>query len=187
MKLAILDRIGTLSMEGEDSIAALKDWVPQPGVLEAVAQLNRGGWHVVQATNQPGLGRGNFDVTELNALHLRMQRELAAAGARVEAAFFCPHTPEEHCSCRKPAPGLLQQIAARYGAEPHEVWVIGQEAKHLQAGAAMHANVVMLQLGDATVEKDLPPQTLYYWDWQAMADALAPDVQAPLPAPATPH
>ena len=49
MKLAILDRIGTLNMEGEDSIVALKDWTPQEGVLEAVAQLNRGGWHVALA------------------------------------------------------------------------------------------------------------------------------------------
>lgn len=185
MKLAILDRIGALHIESEDSIVALKDWTPQEGVLDAVAQLNRGGWHVTLATNQPGLGRGSFDVNDLNAIHLHMQREMAAAGARIEAVFFCPHTPEEHCACRKPAPGLLEQIAERYGAEPHAVWVIGQDPKHLQAGEAMGAHVVWLRL-----EPDAPPPGLQQavqvcTSWQALADALAPDVQAPPPEPAS--
>lgn len=182
MKLAILDRIGTLHAEGEDALVPLKDWQPQPGVLEAIAQLNRGGWHVALATNQPGLGRGSFDVTELNALHLRMQRELAAVGARVEAVFFCPHTPDEACQCSKPAPGLLQQIASRYGAEPHQVWVIGQDAVHLQAGEAMGARLVWV--GTDAAQTVIPPvaqPVACYPDWAAVADALAPDAQASPP------
>ncbi|MBD7960300.1 D-glycero-alpha-D-manno-heptose-1,7-bisphosphate 7-phosphatase [Comamonas avium] len=177
MKLAILDCIGTLNVEGEDSIVAFKDWRPQEGALEAVAQLNRGGWYVTLATNQPGLGRGSFDVTELNVLHQRMLRELAAVGARIEAVFFCPHTPDEHCACRKPAPGLLQQIATRYGAEPHEVWVIGQESKHLQAGEAMGANLVWLQLGAQAPATPLKQDVPQFASWKLLADALAPDVQ----------
>ena len=179
MKLAILDRIGTLNQEGEDSIVALKDWVPQDGVLDAIAQLNRGGWHVTLATNQPGLGRGSFDVTELNAIHARMQRELAAVGARIEAVFFCPHTPEEGCSCRKPAPGLMHQIANRYGVEAHQIWVIGQDAKHLLAGAAMEAHLVGLQLGPARPSTEILGQDVpQFSSWKALANALAPDAQA---------
>lgn len=179
MKLAILDRIGTLNLEGEDSIVALKDWEPQEGVLDAIAQLNRAGWHVTLASNQPGLGRGSFDVNELNAIHVRMQRELAAAGARIEAVFFCPHTPEEGCSCRKPAPGLMQQIAARYGVEPHQIWVIGQDAKHLMAGAAMEAHLVGLQLGATSADaKVLVQDVPHFNSWKAVANALAPDAQA---------
>ena len=180
MKLAILDRIGTLNPEGEDSIVALKDWVPQDGVLDAVAQLNRGGWHVALATNQPGLGRGSVDVNDLNALHLRMQRMLAAVGARIEAVFFCPHTPEEACGCRKPASGLLQQIASRYGAEPQEVWVVAQDAKHLEAGQAMGAHLIWLK--QEAAEADTPSDDAKvpsYSNWKAVADALAPDVQVP--------
>lgn len=179
MKLAILDRIGTLNWEGEDSIVALKDWVLQDGVLDAIAQLNRGGWHVTLATNQPGLGRGSFDVNELNAIHLRMQRELAAVGGRIEAVFFCPHTPEDGCACRKPAPGLMQQIATRYGAESHQMWVIGQDARHLQAGAAIDAHLVWLQLGQTQPDAQMLAQAVpQFSSWQAVADALAPDAQA---------
>lgn len=178
MKLAILDRIGTLNEGGEDSIVALKDWEPQAGALEAIAQLNRAGWHVTLATNQPGLGRGSFDVNALNAIHARMQRDLAAVGARVEAVFFCPHTPEEACTCRAPAPGLLQQIAMRYGAEPHEVWVIGQDPRHLLAGAAMQAHLVWLQWEAQTTPPDMLQDVPQFSSWQALADALAPDTQA---------
>ena len=186
MKLAILDRIGTLNLEGEESIVALQDWVPQPGVLAAIAQLNRGGWQVSLATNQPGLGRGSFDVNELNAIHTRVQRELAAAGARMEALFFCPHTQEDACQCRKPAPGLLQQVAARYGVQPHEVWVIGQERSHIEAGEAMGAHLAVIDSPPGSDWVDaLGSAVAVYPDWQAVADALAPDLQAQQP-PAAP-
>ena len=189
MKLAILDRIGTLHPEGEDGIVAAQEWQAQAGVVDAIAQLNRGGWHVVAATNQPGLGRGNFDVNELNAMHQRMHRDLASAGARVEAAFFCPHAPDEGCQCRKPAPGLLQQIAARYGAEPHEVWVIGQDPAHLQAGAAIGAHLVWVEQGCGAValpqpQSALPAEVQHYADWAALAQALAPAAAEP---PAVPN
>ena len=180
MKLAILDRIGTLNDEGENSIVALKDWKPQEGVLDAVAQLNRAGWQVTLATNQPGIGRGSFDVNELNAIHLRMQREMAAVGARIEAVFFCPHTPEDACTCRIPAPGMLQQIAHRYGAEPHEVWVIGQDPRHLQAGQAMGTHVVGLRVTPAAWPESLGQNVPQYEGWKALADALAPDAQLPV-------
>lgn len=184
MKLAIFDRIGSLHNEGEDAIVALKDWVPQPGALEAIAQLNRGGWHVTLASNQPGIGRGSFDVNELNALHIHMQRALAAVGARIEAVFFCPHTPDEACQCRKPAAGLLQQIASRYGAEPQEVWVIGQDACHLQAGETMGAHIGWLQMHTANGLPQAWAGTVTYAGWQALADALAPDAQSSQSKPA---
>ena len=62
MKLAILDRDGLLNALGDDYITSADDWVPVPGALEALARLNHAGWHVVVATNQPGLGRGRLEV-----------------------------------------------------------------------------------------------------------------------------
>lgn len=175
MKVAILDRLGTLHLDDEDAIVAPHEWQAQAGVLDAIAQLNRAGWHVVIATNQPGLGRGNFDVNELNALHMRIQRDLSSAGARLDASFFCPHAPGEACQCRKPAPGLLLQIAARYGVEPQDVWVIGQEAEHLQAGAAMQARLAWVTQGceDDNVQ-EIPLDAQHYASWADLAQALAP-------------
>lgn len=182
MKLAILDQLSALNPEGEEAVITAQNWQAQPGILEAIAQFNRAGWHVALASNQPGLGRGSFDVTELNALHLRVQRVLAAAGARVEAVFFCPHAPEDGCLCRKPAPGLLQQIAMRYGAQPHEIWAIAQDTVHLQAGCALGAHLAWVGPTGTMSTADLGRDVPVYTCWQDLADALAPPVIQP-PSP----
>lgn len=180
MKLAILDRVGLLHRDGENSLAELNNWAPQDGVLDAIAQLNREGWLVLIANNQPGLGRGSVDVGALNRAHLRVHRALMAAGAKVEAVFFCPHVPDDGCTCRAPAPGLLQQIATRYGAEPQEIWVIAREPQYLQAGQALGAHLVQLgAVDEAPVGAALlTAPVARYTSWQALANALAPDTQA---------
>jgi D-glycero-D-manno-heptose 1,7-bisphosphate phosphatase len=179
MKLAILDRDGTLNLLGEEYITTPDEWVPQPGALEAVARLNRAGWHVVVATNQPGLGRGLIDVTELNAIHAKMLRQLAVLGGRIDAVFYCPHAPDEACACRKPAPGLFEQIAERYGVEFEDVRVVGNNAEHLLAGAAIGAHLHLVCTGHSAhlqpgqpLPPDLPAGTVLHTDLQAFADHL---------------
>jgi D-glycero-D-manno-heptose 1,7-bisphosphate phosphatase len=115
IKLVILDRDGTINVDSDEYIKSPAEWLPQPGSLEAIARLNHAGWHVVIASNQSGLGRGLFEVTDLNAVHTLMHQQLAEFGGRVDAVFYCPHAPDEACHCRKPQPGLLEQIAERYG------------------------------------------------------------------------
>ena len=116
-KLVILGRDGVLNQYREDHVKAPEEWQPLPGALDAVARLNHAGWHAVVATNQSGIGGGLVDMSSLNAVHRRMMRSLAESGGRIDAVFFCPHTPEAGCDCRKPLPGLMLQIAARYGLE----------------------------------------------------------------------
>ncbi len=179
MKIAILDRDGTLNQLGEEFITTPEEWHAQPGALEAVARLNRAGWHVVVATNQPGLGRGLFDVLALNAIHAKMLRQLASLGGRIDAVFYCPHVPDDACACRKPAPGLLEQIADRYGVEPRDVRVVGCTAEHLQAGAALGAHLHLVCTGHSAhlapgqaLPPDMPPGTQVHADLQAFADHL---------------
>ncbi|MFT4240958.1 MAG: D-glycero-beta-D-manno-heptose 1,7-bisphosphate 7-phosphatase [Acidovorax sp.] len=166
MKLAILDRDGTLNPQGEDYITTADEWSAAPGALEAIARLNHAGWHVVVATNQPGLGRGLFDVMALNAIHAKMLRQVAAVGGRIDAVFYCPHAADEDCACRKPAAGLLEQICDRYGVERHEVQVVGSCAAHLQAGAALGAQLHLVCTGasahlapGAPLPGEFPPGT----------------------------
>jgi len=115
MKLVILGRDGTLNHYRDDHVKSVEELQPLPGALEAVARLNHAGWHTVMATNQPGIGRGLLDMSSLNAVHTRLNQLLAEKGGRLDAVFFCPHTPEEGCSCRKPLPGLIEQISERFG------------------------------------------------------------------------
>jgi D-glycero-D-manno-heptose 1,7-bisphosphate phosphatase len=174
MKLAILDRDGTLNQRGAQGfIGHPGDWVAVPGAMEAVSRLNRAGWHVVIATNEPGLGRGLFDVLELNAVHARMHRELAAVGARVDAVFYCPHAPDEECRCRKPGPALFEQIAERYGVEGRSIWAIGSGVEHLQAGSTLGAHLVLVG-NDLPGTVQLPAGTVRHPDLNAVVGELLP-------------
>lgn len=191
MKLLILDRDGTLNRSRDDYVASPDEWEALPGALEAVARLNQGGWRVVLATNQSGIGRGLFDMASLNAIHAKMHRALAAVGGRVEAVFFCPHAPEDACFCRKPEAGLFEQIGLRFGVPMREMPVAGNAVRHVQAGAAAGCSTHLLLTGQSehlrgrtgsdvelrALLPQLPPDTQLHEDLPAFADWLL--AQAP--------
>jgi D-glycero-D-manno-heptose 1,7-bisphosphate phosphatase len=147
MKLIILDRDGTINEDRDDYVKSPDEWVPIPGALEAIARLNHAGWHAVVATNQSGLGRGTFDMATLNAMHIKMNQMLARQGGRIDAVFFCPHAPEDGCNCRKPLPGLFEQIGARFGVSLRDVPVVGDTLRDLQAGAAVGCQPHLVRTG----------------------------------------
>jgi D-glycero-D-manno-heptose 1,7-bisphosphate phosphatase len=145
----------------EDFVKSDIEWTPLPGALEAVARLNHAGWHVVVASNQSGLGRGLFDMASLNAMHAKMHKMLAAVGGKVDAVFYCPHSPDEGCECRKPKPGLFLQIGDRYGIDLKGIPTAGDSLRDLQAGAAAgcEPHLLLTGMGAACRGVDpLPPE-----------------------------
>lgn len=183
MKIAIFDRDGTLNPWGEEYIAHPDQWQALPGALQALARLNRAGWHIVVASNQPGLGRGLFDAQTLNAVQTKMLRQLSALGGRIDAFFYCPHVPDEACYCRKPSPGLLVQIAERYGMEPRHLCVVGSSLDHLQAGAALGAQLHLVctgssaQLRAQALPPGVPEGTQVHADLASFVDQLLQQAQ----------
>ncbi|MBU3738839.1 MAG: D-glycero-beta-D-manno-heptose 1,7-bisphosphate 7-phosphatase [Rhodoferax sp.] len=178
MKLVILDRDGTINHDSAEYIKSADEWVPLPGALEAGARLCHAGWHVVVASNQSGLGRGLFDVSALNAMHAKMHRLLAACGGRIDAVFYCPHGPNEACRCRKPAPGLFEQIGERYGVDLRGVPTVGDSPRDLQAGVAVGCQPHLVLTGKGVrfagraLVPDCPPGTRAHQDLSAFADHL---------------
>ena len=147
-KLVVLGRDGTLNVYRPDHVKEPSEWGPIPGALEAVARLNHAGWHVVVATNQAGIGRGMIDMASLNAVHAHMMKLLAAQGGRIDAVFICPHTPEEGCDCRKPLPGLLEQIRTALALESLAgSWMVGDSLRDLQAGKSHDCRPVLVRTG----------------------------------------
>jgi len=178
MKLVILDRDGTINADSDQFIKSPEEWQPLPGALEAIARLNHAGWHAVIASNQSGLGRGLFDVASLNAMHAKMHKMLSAQGGRIDAVFYCPHTPDENCSCRKPKPGLFEQIADRFGVDLKDVPVVGDGLRDLQAGFAAGCEPHLVLTGKGAALKgqplpsEYPPGTRTHDDLTAFADWL---------------
>ena len=160
LKLVILDRNGTINADSRDFVKSPEEWVPLPGALEGIARLNHAGWHVVIASNQSGLGRGLFDVSSLNAMHEKMFQMLATHGGRIDAVFYCPHTTEDACQCRKPAPGLFKQIGDRYGIDLKGVPVVGDTPRDVVAGAAVGCEPHLVLTGNGAAYRDRPlPET----------------------------
>ena len=178
MKLCILDRDGTINEDSDDYIKSADEWIPLPGALEAIARINHAGWHVVVASNQSGLGRGLFDVAALNAMHTKMHSMLAAVGGRIDAVFYCPHSPAENCRCRKPASGLFEQIAERYGMGLATMPAVGDTARDMIAAIGAGCTPHVVQTGKGALWRgqplpaDFPPQTMVHTDLSAFADFL---------------
>lgn len=138
-KLVVLDRDGVINADSDDYVKSPDEWRPLPGSLDAIARLGRGGFDVVIATNQSGLGRGLFSQEALDAIHARMRAEVAAAGGAIAAIYVCPHRPEDDCACRKPRPGLLEQIGRDFGRPLAGVPFIGDKLSDVQAAVAVGA------------------------------------------------
>ncbi len=135
-KLVILGRDGILNVFREDHVKSPEEWQSIPGALEAVARLNQAGWRTVLATNQSGIGRGMIDMASVNAVHAHLLKRLMAVGGRLDAVFFCPHTPDDNCDCRKPLPGLMRQIGERFGVDLAQVPMVADTVRDLEAAHA---------------------------------------------------
>ena len=165
MKLVILDRDGVINLDSDAYIKSPDEWKPIPGSLDAIARLTQAGYQVAVATNQSGVGRGLFEMATLNAIHDKMHRAVGQAGGRIDAVFYCPHAMEANCRCRKPKPGLLEDIGKRFSASLKNVPCIGDSQRDLEAAAAVGGQPILVLTGKGAMTKregKLPPGTLVY-------------------------
>lgn len=158
MSFIILDRDGVINYESDQYIKSPDEWLPIPGSLDAIAQLNRHGFRVVVATNQSGVARGYYDVATLDSIHEKLMRELAAVGGYIEEVFFCPHHPDEQCSCRKPQPGLLEQIQAKYAINFADTFFIGDSFRDVRAARSVGCIPLLVLTGNGATDVKKYPE-----------------------------
>lgn len=167
MKLVVLDRDGVINFDSVHFIKSTNEWIPIPGSLEAIALLNQNGYRVAIATNQSGISRGLFDMVTLNAIHDKMHKALGQLGGRVDAMFYCPHSADDNCNCRKPKPGMMEEIGRRFGVDMRGVPMIGDALRDLQAGAVLGMQPILVRTGkgeETLAAGGLPEGTLVFAD-----------------------
>jgi D-glycero-D-manno-heptose 1,7-bisphosphate phosphatase len=166
MKLIILDRDGVINYDSDDYIKNVDEWIPLPGSLEAITRLNRAGYTVAVATNQSGIARGYYDLDTLQAMHNKMRTSLEELGGELGMIAYCPHGPDDACDCRKPLPGMLNQIAAHYGVSMESVPVVGDSLRDLEAAIAVGAHPVLVRTGkgERTLAQGGLPDDLEIYD-----------------------
>lgn len=163
--LVILDRDGVINYDSENYIKSPDEWKPIKGSLEAIARLNQAGFRVVIATNQSGVGRGLYDMATLNAIHEKMLKMLSTVGGHIDAIFFCPHTPDMKCNCRKPQIGMYLSIAERFHIDLKGVPSVGDSIRDIEAAytAGMQPILVLTGNGQKTYDSGcIPDDTLVF-------------------------
>jgi D-glycero-D-manno-heptose 1,7-bisphosphate phosphatase len=142
-RVVILDRDGTIVVD--------KHYLSSPAGLEFLPGAEDGlrwfyghGYKLVVITNQSGVGRGLFSLQCLEEIHHKFSQMVSSAGARIEKIYFCPHSPDDGCACRKPRIGLLLQAASELGFNPAEAIVIGDKATDIEFGRRAGATTILI-------------------------------------------
>jgi D-glycero-D-manno-heptose 1,7-bisphosphate phosphatase len=175
MKLVILDRDGVINVDSDRFIKTPDEWKPIPGALEAIARLNGAGFHVAVATNQSGIERGLLDMNALNAIHAKMLKAVQEVGGRIDVIYYCPHSGDAGCRCRKPEPGMLIDIGQRLNVDLKDVICIGDSPRDLAAAVAVGGMPYLVLTGKGAKTKaasTLPPGAQVFDDLSAAVDAV---------------
>jgi histidinol-phosphate phosphatase family protein len=169
-RFVFLDRDGTLVHDG-GYVHRVEDYRLLPGVIGALQSLRDAGFRFAIVTNQSGIGRGYFGYSDFERFHARLLADLAAAGVSIAATFLCPHTPDDHCECRKPAPGLLWRARDELGADLASSWMVGDSERDIEAAwrAGCHGAV---RVGIAAPRETADPLALEARDLAEAAERI---------------
>lgn len=174
--LVVLDRDGVINEDSDQYVKNADEWIPLPGSIEAIARLKQLGYLVAVVTNQSGLARGYFDEFDLAAMHYKFFELLEDAGSDpIDLLLYCPHGPDEGCECRKPKPGMLDELIDQLGLEGLEgVWMVGDSLRDLQAGVQRGMQPVLVRTGKGlkTESGQLPDNTLVFDNLKGAVDEL---------------
>ncbi|MBI1941439.1 MAG: HAD family hydrolase [Acidobacteria bacterium] len=169
-----LDRDGTISEE-VGYINHLDRLRIYPWTADAIRRLNQAGLPVIAITNQSGVGRGYFTETLVRQAHRKIASQLAAAGARVDAFYYCPHHPSApveayrvDCRCRKPAPGMVEKAARRFHIDLKDSYVVGDSYRDMQLGFNIGARTALVMTGYGRGEYEY-----HRHKWPRMPDLIA--------------
>ncbi|GAB7028363.1 D-glycero-beta-D-manno-heptose 1,7-bisphosphate 7-phosphatase [Geotalea toluenoxydans] len=186
-RAVFLDRDGTINVEKE-YLYRIEDFQMIPDAPEAIRLLNEAGFLVVVVTNQSGIGRGYYDELKLEKLHCHMEKELAKAGARIDAWYFCPHHPKhgtghyrKECACRKPLPGMLLQAAKDLDIDLAASFMVGDKLADIEAGLAAGCRPLLVRTGYGQAEEQLLPHNIKAFDDIMAASLVIIEGMPPLP------
>ncbi len=153
-RAVFLDRDGTICEE-MGYLNHISRFQMYPFAAAAIRRLNEAGLPVIVVTNQSGVARGIFPESLVHQVHEKMVAELAAAGARVDGIYFCPHRSEDACGCRKPHPGMLERAAREHGLELAGSYVVGDRYDDLEMAERIGGHGILVLTGYGRGEYEL--------------------------------
>jgi D-glycero-D-manno-heptose 1,7-bisphosphate phosphatase len=139
-----IDRDGTI-MQDADYCSDPKQVRVFRRVPEVLARLKSKGFKLIIITNQSGIGRGFFSVEQYRAVDAEILRQLGTD--LIDATYFCPHTPEQGCDCRKPSPGMILQAAREHRIDLTRSFLIGDRETDVECGCKLGVRTIRVRTG----------------------------------------
>ena len=170
-RIAFLDRDGVINHDSPSYIKSWSEFHFLPGGIEAVKRLTLNGFLVFIITNQSVINRKMIPEKELEDIHNRMMREIEKEGGLIKDIFYCPHTPEDKCRCRKPEPGLIHMAQKAYNLDVSAAVMIGDSSKDIECAlnAGCGLNILVGTGNGRQAETDL-------WEKNIRPDFIADDL-----------
>jgi D-glycero-D-manno-heptose 1,7-bisphosphate phosphatase len=177
LQAIFLDRDGVINRERSDYVKNWDEIELLPNVLVALQRLAQLPIPIAVLTNQSAIARGLVSAAQVDAIHQRLARLVAAHGGRIDAFFVCPHHPNDGCMCRKPKPGLLYRAAQHFQVDVTQSLFVGDALSDYQAACAAHCHALLVRSGrqGAELPNLVPDQmkTLLLPDLAAAVDEIA--------------
>ncbi len=149
-----LDRDGVINVNRPDHVKSWDEFIFLPRALDALRQIASSEFAIVVITNQSTIGRGTTSEATVQAIHARMIAEVERAGGRIDAVYFCPHRPDDHCDCRKPQPGMYRRAARELNIDLTQSIVIGDAFADIAAAHAIGARPILVLTGRGASQHD---------------------------------
>lgn len=145
-KIIFLDRDGVINEKPKkaDYVKSWDEFKFLPGAIEGIELLAKKGYKLYIVTNQAGIGRGIMSENALAEIHKRLNSELAAYGVKLSGIYYCPHSWNEGCDCRKPKAGMFFRAAHDHHIDLSKAVFIGDDERDLQAGEAAGCRTILI-------------------------------------------
>jgi len=147
LRAIFLDRDGVICENRSNHVKSWQEFRFLPGVKNSLLALSQLGLPLIVVTNQAIVSRGVVPASVIDDIHQRMMAEVTTCGGRIDRVIYCPHRPEDNCSCRKPKPGMLLQVAQEMNLDLPRSYFIGDAATDLMAARQVGCRAFLVLTG----------------------------------------
>ena len=158
LKTVFVDRDGVINQERSDYVKSISELEIYPNVAKNIKLLKDAGFLVIVITNQSAVNRGIITHEMINQIHNSIQDHLKKYGTFLDGFYYCPHTPDENCNCRKPKSGLLEKAILELNVDLNSSWMIGDSDSDIEAADSVGCKAIKISDSfslDNAVEKIL--------------------------------
>jgi D-glycero-D-manno-heptose 1,7-bisphosphate phosphatase len=148
----LLDIDGTVIVD-KDYLSDYREVELLPGAAEGLLKLRGLGFKFIGISNQSGISRGFLDEEDLRKIHARVAELLDQKGVHLEDIYYCPHHPDDNCSCRKPGTGLAEDAARKHCFNPRDSFVIGDKKSDVLLGHNIGATTFFIKSGKEEADR----------------------------------